>query len=197
MMSRHPVKVQGFGYAQWHRAFRGQPPSRARTRKSLRPPQGKEGYCLPRQGRKPQVFAPKERATGAWGAFATPQRALGTFGRSKVPPRAAVTENCIVRKVSISVASMVRKAHSLNPTFHRRHFCGSVICTFGACDSRAEPVPPRAPSGLPAGIRRSVKPPRGRGTRDFAPAGAGRGLSAESAVPLGIPESLNIEAWQG
>ena len=105
----YPVNVQGFGYTQRHQALRGQSPSRARRRKISRPAQGKEGCCLPRQGRKPQVFAPKERATGVWGAFATPQRALGTFVRSKVPPRAAVTEICIVRKEGISVASMVRR----------------------------------------------------------------------------------------
>ena len=59
----------------------------------------------------------RRRLLGRDGAFATPQRALGTFVRSKVPPRAAVKEICIVRKAGISVASMVRKAHSLNPTF--------------------------------------------------------------------------------
>ena len=108
-MPCYSVKVQGVRCALRRRTCRGQPPSRARTHKNSRPPQGKEGCCLPRQGRKPQVFAPKERATGVWGAFATPQRALGTFVRSKVPPRAAVTEICIVRKEGISVASMVRR----------------------------------------------------------------------------------------
>ena len=79
------------------------------------------------------------------------------LGGPKVPPR-RVLKTGNERRISTRIAIMVRRRKdnnhlSFNPTFHRRHFCGSVICTLGACDSRAEPVPPRAPSGLPAGTR--------------------------------------------
>ena len=154
-------------------------------RKIPRPSQGKEGCCLPRRGRKPQVFAPKERATGVWGAFATPQRALGTFVRSKVPPRAAVTENCIVRKAGISVAIMVRRTiTSVLWTFSQPHLslkrkvpltvpkkpCGGPVPLHPPSAPQGDCGPPNAPSNPLGDGGREILRPR----REASPLGRAR-----------------------
>ena len=190
-------------YASCHHFRRGQPPSRARRRKSFRPPSPRGFGGAPRGTAVPLSSGRGVQGDQSPARFLWYRQRHLSFQR-KVGLREHLQQEISVLRTIIAIRVLILRSFPVFRTLRGGTFDRTKVpkARWGVANAPQTPVArslgAKTCGFLPCRGRQYPSfPCGGRGTRAFFAAGAGRGLSAEGAAAWGIPSSLNIDKVAG